>query len=72
MAWYDRCIHDHGRIGIHVRLPVVRIRKIEADTFSAPTSGGQYHWIAQLAPPSIRTFMSYIMGTILFSVEEAG
>ncbi len=29
----------------------------------APTSGGQYHWIAQLAPPSCRTFMSYIMGT---------
>lgn len=22
----------------------------------------QYHWIAQLAPPNIRTFMSYIMG----------
>ncbi|KAL8831383.1 MAG: hypothetical protein Q9170_005318 [Blastenia crenularia] len=29
----------------------------------APTTGGQYHWIAQLAPASIRTFMSYIMGT---------
>ncbi|KAL8709200.1 MAG: hypothetical protein Q9220_006080 [cf. Caloplaca sp. 1 TL-2023] len=31
----------------------------------APTTGGQYHWIAQLAPPSIRKFMSYIMGWIV-------
>ncbi|KAI4086659.1 MAG: hypothetical protein LQ344_007363 [Seirophora lacunosa] len=31
----------------------------------APTTGGQYHWISQLAPPNIRTFMSYIMGWIV-------
>ncbi|KAK4691545.1 hypothetical protein P7C71_g5474, partial [Lecanoromycetidae sp. Uapishka_2] len=35
-------------------------------TSLAPTSGGQYHWIAQLAPPSIRTFMSYIMANGAF------
>lgn len=29
----------------------------------APTSGGQYHWVAMLAPPSCRNFLSYITGT---------
>ncbi|KAL9013793.1 MAG: hypothetical protein Q9173_001537 [Seirophora scorigena] len=31
----------------------------------APTTGGQDHWISQLASPSIRTFMSYIMGWLV-------
>ena len=31
----------------------------------APTTGGQYHWMAQLAPPSIRKFMSFIMAWIV-------
>lgn len=38
----------------------------EADQLSsarAPTSGGQYHWVAMLAPPSCRNFLSYITGT---------
>lgn len=28
----------------------------------APTSGGQYHWVSMLAPPSISKFLSYITG----------
>ncbi|KAI4109309.1 MAG: hypothetical protein LQ339_001809 [Xanthoria mediterranea] len=28
----------------------------------APTSGGQYYWVAMLAPPSSRRFLSYITG----------
>jgi hypothetical protein len=32
---------------------------------SAPTSGGQYYWVAMLAPKSYRRFLSYITG-ILF------
>ncbi|KAH8429863.1 uncharacterized protein LDX57_007535 [Aspergillus melleus] len=28
----------------------------------APTSGGQYHWCAMLAPPSCMKFLSYITG----------
>ncbi|KAL4956946.1 amino acid/polyamine transporter I [Aspergillus filifer] len=28
----------------------------------APTSGGQYHWVSMLAPPSCVTFLSYISG----------
>lgn len=28
----------------------------------APTSGGQYHWVAMLAPPSSAKFLSYITG----------
>ncbi|PLB46264.1 amino acid transporter [Aspergillus steynii IBT 23096] len=30
----------------------------------APTSGGQYHWCAMLAPPSTMKFMSYITGWV--------
>ncbi|KAI0018012.1 putative GABA permease [Xylariomycetidae sp. FL0641] len=28
----------------------------------APTAGGQYHWVALLAPPSGRRFLSYLTG----------
>ncbi|KAA8612366.1 GABA permease [Pyrenophora tritici-repentis] len=30
----------------------------------APTAGGQYHWVAMLAPPSSRKFLSYITGWV--------
>ncbi|KAF3765732.1 amino acid transporter [Cryphonectria parasitica EP155] len=32
----------------------------------APTAGGQYHWVAMLAPDSSRRFLSYITGWITF------
>ncbi|KAF2625635.1 amino acid transporter [Macroventuria anomochaeta] len=28
----------------------------------APTSGGQYHWVSEFAPPSCQRFLSYIVG----------
>ncbi|KAM0123718.1 hypothetical protein ACHAO1_011231, partial [Botrytis cinerea] len=28
----------------------------------APTSGGQYHWVSMLAPPSCAKFLSYLTG----------
>ncbi|KAI0466805.1 amino acid/polyamine transporter I [Xylaria cf. heliscus] len=28
----------------------------------APTSGGQYHWVSMLAPPSCRKFLGYLTG----------
>lgn len=28
----------------------------------APTSGGQYHWVAMMAPPSWSAFLSYVTG----------
>lgn len=28
----------------------------------APTSGGQYHWVSEFAPPSIQAFVSYVVG----------
>ncbi|RFU82173.1 amino acid transporter [Trichoderma arundinaceum] len=28
----------------------------------APTSGGQYHWISEFAPPQYQKFISYLMG----------
>ncbi|KAI1073897.1 putative GABA permease [Whalleya microplaca] len=32
----------------------------------APTAGGQYHWVAMLAPDSSRRFLSYITGWMTF------
>lgn len=28
----------------------------------APTSGGQYHWVSEFAPPSAQKFLSYVTG----------
>jgi choline transport protein len=28
----------------------------------APTTGGQYHWVSEFAPPSLQKFLSYIVG----------
>jgi choline transport protein len=30
----------------------------------APVAGGQYHWVAMMAPASCRNFLSYITGTM--------
>lgn len=32
---------------------------------SAPTSGGQYHWVSEFAPRSSQNFVSYIVGKML-------
>ncbi|PSK37445.1 Choline transport protein [Elsinoe australis] len=28
----------------------------------APTSGGQYHWVSEFAPPSVQRYLSYVVG----------
>lgn len=30
-----------------------------------PTSGGQYHWVSEFAPPSAQRFLSYITGILV-------
>ncbi|KAK2743767.1 hypothetical protein FQN57_004704 [Myotisia sp. PD_48] len=30
----------------------------------APTSGGQYHWVSEFAPPSSQKFLSYVTGWV--------
>lgn len=37
----------------------------------APTSGGQYHWVSMLAPPSSRNFLSYITGWLTVAGWQA-
>ncbi|PQE31152.1 choline transport protein [Rutstroemia sp. NJR-2017a WRK4] len=32
------------------------------ENLRAPTSGGQYHWVSMLAPPSCQRFLSYLIG----------
>lgn len=34
----------------------------EANIVRAPTSGGQYHWVSEFAPPSCQKFLSYVVG----------
>lgn len=35
------------------------------DPHRAPTAGGQYHWVAMLAPPGSHKILSYMTGTAL-------
>ncbi|KAK7957887.1 amino acid/polyamine transporter I [Apiospora saccharicola] len=37
----------------------------------APTSGGQYHWVSMLAPPSSRKFSGYITGWLTIAGWQA-
>ncbi|KAJ2992806.1 hypothetical protein NUW58_g2040 [Xylaria curta] len=37
----------------------------------APTAGGQYHWVAMLAPQSSRKFLSFITGWVTFAGWQA-
>ncbi|KAI1500853.1 amino acid transporter [Biscogniauxia marginata] len=37
----------------------------------APTSGGQYHWVSMLAPPSSRKFCGYITGWLTITGWQA-
>ncbi|KAK8128859.1 hypothetical protein PG984_009967 [Apiospora sp. TS-2023a] len=37
----------------------------------APTSGGQYHWVSMLAPPSSRKFFGYITGWLTIAGWQA-
>ncbi|KAI1335037.1 putative GABA permease [Xylariaceae sp. FL0016] len=40
-------------------------------TSMAPTSGGQYHWVSMLAPPSCRKFLGYITGWLALTGWQA-
>ncbi|SLM40531.1 amino acid permease [Lasallia pustulata] len=35
----------------------------------APTSGGQYHWVAMLAPPKLEVFLSWLTGEFVQSFK---
>ncbi|KAJ2992942.1 hypothetical protein NUW58_g2005 [Xylaria curta] len=38
----------------------------------APTSGGQYHWVSILSPPSMQKFLGYITGWLQLTGWQAG
>lgn len=38
----------------------------------APTSGGQYHWVSEFAPPSTQHILSYVTGWISCLAWQAG
>ncbi|KAF2870869.1 putative GABA permease [Massariosphaeria phaeospora] len=38
----------------------------------APTSGGQYHWVSEFAPPKIQQFLSYLVGWMSTLSWQAG
>ena len=35
--------------------------------YQAATSGGQYHWVSELAPPSVQRYLSYVTGWLCFT-----
>jgi choline transport protein len=38
----------------------------------APTTGGQYHWVSELAPPNAQKFLSYMIGWLCVLGWQAG
>ncbi|KAH7381576.1 putative GABA permease [Pyrenochaeta sp. MPI-SDFR-AT-0127] len=38
----------------------------------APTSGGQYHWVSEFAPPQYQQFLSYVVGWMSTLSWQAG
>jgi hypothetical protein len=36
----------------------------------APTSGGQYHWVSEFAPPKYQKFLSYASGSCIVCLIE--
>ncbi len=64
LDWHTGRIYDTRRTGFDVCIPNKDEHFVLADnTYNrAPTSGGQYYWVAILAPESSRRFLSYITG----------
>jgi len=38
--------------------------------YRAPTSGGQYHWVSEMAPKKHQKFLSYLVGTLIFNSQS--
>lgn len=55
----------HGGDGVHVSFPffppsaILHVPNLQC---RAPTTGGQYHWVSEFAPPSSQRFLSYLVG----------
>jgi len=60
------CKYFNGGDGLNVRSSHMdtSILSLHADPLShrAPTSGGQYHWVSEFAPPQHQKFISFIIG----------
>lgn len=48
-------------------ISVINVSKC-TDRPRAPTSGGQYHWVSEFAPPGVQKFLSFLTG--LFPIDE--
>lgn len=42
------------------------------DIYRAPTSGGQYHWVSEFAPPEYQQSLSYVVGWMSTLSWQAG
>ena len=40
----------------------------QAEKVAQATSGGQYHWVSEFAPPGVQKFLSFLTG--LFSNDD--
>lgn len=54
----------------HRQSSMSRLRSDGADDpYRAPTSGGQYHWVSEFAPPEYQKVASYAAG-LLSSIRD--
>ncbi|KAI1412054.1 amino acid transporter [Hypoxylon sp. FL1857] len=72
VTWEGSLIGPHGYGFIVVWAGTLSVFATLSELVSmAPTSGGQYHWVSMLAPPSCRKFLSYITGWLTLSGWQA-
>lgn len=66
------CGDEFGRDGFHVRFRQSYCVVHSNLDCRAPTSGGQYHWVSEFAPPAYQQFFSYVVGWMSTLSWQAG
>lgn len=66
------CRDESRGDGVHVRIGVDEPKAPRLTLSRAPTSGGQYHWVSEFAPPQYQQFLSYVVGWMSTLSWQAG
>jgi amino acid transporter len=69
---YDFTGGDGFHVSLHENFRLVCNLPIDVSSARAPTSGGQYHWVSEFAPPKYQKSLSYLSGWMSTLSWQAG
>ena len=73
LPWIWYCHGVSSRNGVNVSAHISRTAfKRYSQIPRAPTSGGQYHWVSEFAPPEYQKVLSYVTGWLSTLSWQAG